>query len=295
MELLLIRTFSEVIATGSFVAAAERLHVTQSTVSMRIRALEEQLGCPLFVRSKAGARLTPAGTQFERYARGITRIWKQAQLEVALPPGYRGQLRLGGQFSLWDGLLLKWLSWMRTTAPDIALRTEVALPPRLMRQLLDGVLDIGVMYAPQSSTGLVIEPLFEEQLMLVSTASESAAPFEPGYIYVDWGPEFQAAHATRYPGLPIPGMSVGLGALALRFILENGGSGFFPERVVRPFLQSGLLKRVAEAPTFPRTAYLVYPDLQDNAMLAVALQGARHVAALETEDQSIPPALASSK
>ncbi|WP_119459073.1 LysR family transcriptional regulator [Rhodospirillaceae bacterium SYSU D60014] len=288
MEILLIRTFSEVIATGSFVAAAERLNVTQSTVSMRIRALEEQLGCLLFLRSKAGARLTPAGTQFQRYARGIIRIWEQARLEVALPPGYRGQLRLGGQFTLWDGLLLKWLHWMRTAAPDIALRTEVGLSPGLMRQLLDGVLDIGVMYTPESSADLVVERLFDERFILVSTIGTSTAPFEPGYVYVDWGPEFQAAHAAQYPDLPMPGMSTSLGALALRYILENGGSGYFPERVVRPFLQSGALKRVAKAPVFGRAAYLVYPDVQDNAALSIALQGVRHVAALETEDQSTP-------
>ena len=52
METKLARTFLTVIATGNFVSAAERLHVTQSTVSARIRTLEEQLGCSLFVRNK---------------------------------------------------------------------------------------------------------------------------------------------------------------------------------------------------------------------------------------------------
>ncbi|MGH6903755.1 MAG: LysR family transcriptional regulator, partial [Geminicoccaceae bacterium] len=56
METELARTFLTVVAAGNFISAAERLHVTQSTVSARIHTLEEQLGSSLFVRNKAGAR-----------------------------------------------------------------------------------------------------------------------------------------------------------------------------------------------------------------------------------------------
>ena len=56
MDTELARTFLTVVAAGNFVSAAERLHVTQSTVSARIRTLEEQLGCRLFTRNKAGTR-----------------------------------------------------------------------------------------------------------------------------------------------------------------------------------------------------------------------------------------------
>ena len=58
MDIDLARTFLEVVACGNFVGAAEQLNVTQSTVSMRIRSLEQQLGRSLFERSKAGASLT---------------------------------------------------------------------------------------------------------------------------------------------------------------------------------------------------------------------------------------------
>jgi DNA-binding transcriptional LysR family regulator len=60
MDTELARTFLAVVSAGNFVAAAERLHVSQSTVSTRIHTLEEQLRCTLFVRNKAGATLTPA-------------------------------------------------------------------------------------------------------------------------------------------------------------------------------------------------------------------------------------------
>ncbi|MGH8670094.1 MAG: LysR family transcriptional regulator, partial [Burkholderiales bacterium] len=68
MDIALARTFLEIVACGNFVRAAERLHVTQTAVSVRVQTLEELLGAKLFVRNKAGASLTPAGEQFMRYA-----------------------------------------------------------------------------------------------------------------------------------------------------------------------------------------------------------------------------------
>ena len=61
MDINVARTFLEVVKTGSFVSAAANLNVTQTAVSARIRVLEEQLDRKVFIRNKAGARLTPAG------------------------------------------------------------------------------------------------------------------------------------------------------------------------------------------------------------------------------------------
>ena len=55
MDIDLARTFLEIVRTGSFVAAAERLHVTQTTITARVQNLEQQLDCRLFVRNRAGA------------------------------------------------------------------------------------------------------------------------------------------------------------------------------------------------------------------------------------------------
>lgn len=67
-DIELARTFIEIVAAGSFVKAADRLHVAQTTVSVRVRLLEQQLGRPLFIRNKGGASLTTAGEQFLRFA-----------------------------------------------------------------------------------------------------------------------------------------------------------------------------------------------------------------------------------
>ena len=135
MDLNLARTFLEIVATGNFLRASERLHLTQTAVSARVRLLESLLGRKLFVRNKSGAALTPAGEQFLRYAQTLLQVWERARHQVAVPPGRRALVTVGGELSLWDPLLLDWLLWMRHAAPQLALRDEVGLPESLVDQV----------------------------------------------------------------------------------------------------------------------------------------------------------------
>ena len=113
MDITLIRTFLEVAATGSFVNASERLFVTQSAVSLRVQKLEDSLGKPLFIRSKAGAELTPAGREFERYALSLIKIWEEARQQIGIPEGYEKSVTIGAQYSLWPRLGFRWMDAMQ--------------------------------------------------------------------------------------------------------------------------------------------------------------------------------------
>ena len=73
MDIETARTFLVVISSGSFVEAAKRLYVTQSTVSARIQRLEAELGAELFVRHKSGTTLTPAPAGRRRPAGEVRR------------------------------------------------------------------------------------------------------------------------------------------------------------------------------------------------------------------------------
>jgi DNA-binding transcriptional LysR family regulator len=138
MDTELARTFLEIVSTGSFIRAAERLNVGQTTVSARIRTLEQQLGRPLFVRNKGGASLTPAGEQFLRYAPTFVQLWQRARHQMAVPPGHRAVLAIGSEVSLWQPLLLDWVLWMRASLRDIALRVHVDVPQDLINHVAAG-------------------------------------------------------------------------------------------------------------------------------------------------------------
>lgn len=279
MKIEHVQTFLEIAACGNFNRAACNLHVTQSTVSARVKTMEEQFGRPLFKRSHSGVELTSAGHRFRRYALGMQRLWWQAHQEITLPKGFRSVLALGAQISLWDRLILKWMPRMREKAPDVALRVEADYSASMMRQLTDGLLDIGVMYAPRQAPGLVVEDLFDDTLVLVSTRARSASDgWIEDYVFVDWGPEFRAKHGEAFPDMETPAVSVGLGILGLQYILDNGGSGYFPMRVVEPLVGQGKLFAV-DAPTVRRPAYVVYTSSpKDERTMDLALRELRRVA-----------------
>ncbi|HEX6997995.1 MAG TPA: LysR family transcriptional regulator [Gammaproteobacteria bacterium] len=270
MDTELVRTFLSVVAAGNFVKAAERLFVTQSTVSARIQSLEQELGCQLFVRNKAGTTLTPAGRQFQKHATSLMRTVERARQELGVTKGFRASLTLGGRIGIWEGLLLPILPAIRAAAPDVAVRAEIGFEEDLMLGLVEGRVDIAVMYTPQARPGLVVEALLEEELILVAT---DAAAEHPGtdYVYVDWGPEFYAKHNASFPEFTGPGFSTNVGWLGLQHILEAGGAGYFPRRLVANALARGRLTAIPGAPVFHLPVYLVFPLERDPGVLDPAL------------------------
>lgn len=273
MDIDRARTFLEIVHCGSFLRAAERLNVTQTTVSARIRTLEDELGRQLFVRNRNGAQPTPAGREFERFAQSFVQIWERARHQLALPAGRTGAVALGGELSLWNPLLLDWLVAMRRTRPGVVIHAHVGVPDQLIEQLRTGVLDIAVLYAPKLLPGFRVELLQEEQLVLVRTPQGGEDPGADGaldYVYVDWGPSFAARHGAGTPVFGEPGVMVGLGPLGLSYILRAGGMGYFRKGTVAPHVEAGELELVAGAPEFTYPAYAVYaesgegrPEMQD--------------------------------
>ena len=277
MDTELARTFLAVAATGNFVAAASRLHVTQSTVSARIHTLETLLGARLFQRGRNGAELTPAGKRFLRHAKNLVRTVEQARHDVGLPHGFRDVLTLSGRIAVWEGFLPHWVAWMQEAAPDVSLRLEIGFEADIMQGLIEGSVDIGVMYTPTTRSGLIVEPLFDETLQLVTSDLKRGWP-DAGYIHIDWGPEFHAHFSDHYPDVPPPALVANIGWLGVQQLLTYGGSGYFPQRLLRHYLESGQLWRVPDAPQFRLPAYMVYPRDSNIATLKQALDGLRELA-----------------
>lgn len=280
MDTELARTFLTVAATGNFVAAASRLHVTQSTVSARIHTLETQLGARLFQRGRNGAELTASGKRFLRHAKNLVRTVEQAHHDVGLPQGFRDVLTLSGRIAVWEGFLPHWVAWMQQAAPDVSLRLEIGFEADIMQGLIEGTVDIGVMYTPTTRSGLVVEALFDETLMLVTSDRKRPWP-DNGYIHIDWGPEFHAQFSDHYPDVPPPTLVANIGWLGVQQLLTYGGSGYFPLRLLRHYLEAGQLWRVPDAPQFTLPAYMVFPRDSENATLKQALDGLRELAGAE--------------
>lgn len=272
MDIDLARTFLDIIRSNSFVATAERLHITQTAVTARIRSLESQLNCRLFVRNRAGARLTADGERFVSYATQLVQTWEAARRDLPIPQGYGDLLKLGSEVSLSNPLMLAWMQRLRQAMPAHAVRSEVANGSLLQEQLALGVLDAALVHQPEYWPGLQVEQLLEEKLIQVV---QTATP-DP-YLYVDWGPAFRRQHDSALPEHSRAALSFSLAPLALQYLLQGGGRGYFRTRVVQRYLDEGVLKRVEKAPEFSCPIYLVYPRSADSAALQQALALLREV------------------
>jgi len=275
MDIDLARTFLEIVSAGSFIKASERLHITQTAVTARVRSLEGELGCKLFVRNRAGARLTPEGENFLPHATEILNAWNHAKRSIALPDGHQSRLSLGSETSLWNPLLVNWITWIKDQLPEAAVDSQVSDPDRLTKALERGQLDAAIVHTPNYYAGINVELLLEEKLIRVQSPLTS----DPN-LFINWGAEFERQYMAVASSPSQSALSFDLGPLALQVMLQTGGNGWFRTRVVEPYLSSGKLLRVADAPEFTYPVYLTYRSDSNKPLLQTALKGVKEIANL---------------
>jgi len=261
MNLAALKTFLAIIETGSLVSASERLYVSQSTVTSRLQALEADIGQALFHRKKSGVTLTAAGTKFKRYAEAMTDLWRQARQETSLPHGVNAVCNFGCHPDLWSGLGRKLSNKLHNNYPSLALSFTPGQHDNLNQWLATGLIDAALTYRPVSQQNQTIHTLSTEQLILVATKPNNPMRFDPQYIYFDAGQEFGRKHAAAYTDAGIAKVSFSCAAWALDYLLDNGGSVYLPDHLVRPLIDKKRLFIVENAPQFSRTAYLISNDL----------------------------------
>lgn len=256
MDITLIRTFLEVSATGSFISAAQRLFVTQSAVSLRIQRLEDELGLPLFRRSRAGAVLTAAGAAFAPHAQALVRVWEDARRQIAIPAGFEDRLSIGAQDVLWPRLGFPLIDVLRKVAPRLSLHAISDTPDRLIRALIEGSVQIAVMHAPPAHVDLTRLKLLDDELIHVSGAFAPAPAATE--VEFDWGADFTRARRAANTSAQSSGLTLSLGAQARDFLLAHGHSGYLPAGAITADLGTGRLRRLRGTPAFPYPVHAVW-------------------------------------
>ncbi|WP_406864480.1 LysR substrate-binding domain-containing protein [Streptomyces sp. HUAS MG47] len=178
MQLQQLQYFVAVAETRHFTRAAERVHVSQPSLSQQIKALEKELGAELFSRARGNIALTDAGEALLPLARRILADTDTARHEVQeLVQLRRGRVRLGATPSLCTGLLPEVLRAFHDRHPGIRLLIEEGGSHDLVRQLARGALDLAlvVLPLPTASPALTTVELFREDLVAVSAQGPAAA------------------------------------------------------------------------------------------------------------------------
>lgn len=168
MELRHLRYFDALAETLNFTRAAERLHVTQSTLSHQIRQLEEELGLVLFDRSGKKVRMTEAGEVLRSHMTpALQQIDQGVQALRAPAEAITGSVRLGTTPSFNTRMVPQCVATLLNAYPGLQVSVEELAAGLILKRLRSGHLDLAVSYPPGEGSDLWFEPLYKEELRLV--------------------------------------------------------------------------------------------------------------------------------
>jgi len=176
MELRHLRYFDALAEALNFTRAAQRLHVTQSTLSHQIRQLEDELGYPLFDRTTKKVAMTEAGEVLRSHmVPALQQIDRGVQALRDAPPTLQGSIRLGTTHSFNTRLVPQCVSTFLGIAPTTHVSVAELSARNIVRGLTSGRLDLGVSYRPDDAADLWFEPLYNEEMVLVVANSHPLA------------------------------------------------------------------------------------------------------------------------
>ena len=169
MELWQLRTFTAIAETLSFTKASEKLHLTQSAVSHQMKALEEELGVPLFIRAKSGVILTDAGRVALEYAlRILSEAEEMREKVTGRERALAGRVRVAAATQalvyLFAPLFEEFMDAFE--AVELVFRTTVSTE-QTVEDILEGVADVGFASLAVYSPVLQVTELFDDTLVLV--------------------------------------------------------------------------------------------------------------------------------
>jgi DNA-binding transcriptional LysR family regulator len=176
MDLRQLEIIRAIADTGSFTAAGEKLHVSQSAISRQILLLEDELGEPVFHRIGRRIRITPAGESLLQLSH---RVFQDLQETVSgisdKREALRGTMRLVGGMTVCLYVFPTLLSEVRRIHPNLDLKITVGSAERSIAMLRSGGGDLGMISLPVEATDLVSVPVLEEELLLITYPTHALA------------------------------------------------------------------------------------------------------------------------
>ncbi len=173
-----LHAFRQVVALGSFSAAAQLLNLTQPAVSLQIRQLERRLGIRLLERVGRKVEPTAAGRELLPHIREIETAAAAAIAAMADRGGaVGGRVRLGTGATACIYLLPRLLRDLRRRFPRLDIVVSTGNTPQIVRALEDNALDIALVTLPVAGRAVAATPLLDDEIVAVF-AAEGDAPAE---------------------------------------------------------------------------------------------------------------------
>ena len=171
-----IRVFRAVAQHLNFSRAAEELLLTQPAVTQQIKALEDELGVPLFERGGGHIALSTGGKALLPYAEKMKALSDEATEAVASSFGQRaGELKLGASQTISQYLLPNFIAAFRRANPKVTITARGGNSDHVLEALLAGDIHLGLIEGPERRKDIHIEPFLEDHMVLVVPAAHEWA------------------------------------------------------------------------------------------------------------------------
>ncbi len=266
MTRLELQSFLEIIRSGSITAAADRIHISQPALSRRIRALEEELGYPLFSRGKGvrAVRLTDKGSLFIPVAEKFLRVYQEAAALSRLDQNPVLRLSAVGSLStyLLPGVFHAFLDQRRYNLSFNNCHSYEAYA-----FVESGMADLALISDDMYSREVATVPAFQEPFVFVGKTErkegERVRPAElkaENEIRLPWNPEFDVWHERHFDGTVYPNVSLDHMTLLEEFL--TGENWVIAPLTVARGLKGGRMsiRRVEDGPEDRIIYYLVSGD-----------------------------------
>ncbi|WP_422374889.1 LysR family transcriptional regulator [Roseibium sp.] len=251
-----IETFLDLCETRNFNRTADRLGLTQSTVSARISALEKTLEARLFNRSRSGTELTTEGLRFEPHARAMRHGWAEARNATRFAGTRVVSIRIGIQHDLIDRRISDLIANFRAALPDTAFFFEADYSNQMCSDLISGAADLAILFSPRQHPDLHYETIGEIAYRMVTTETDQLVEVTPErYILANFSPAFAHAHAALHPGLAEAPLSIGQNAAIAGMLLSLGGTAYVLKQAADELVSEGKCRFVPDAPPISQTVY----------------------------------------
>ncbi|UOQ43766.1 LysR family transcriptional regulator [Halobacillus salinarum] len=248
-----LETFITLARTKNFTRTSETMNVVQSTITIRIKQLEEEVGKKLFVRGTRNVEITETGKAFYNYAEQALNLINEGVELARIQPTYRRRLVIGGLNSIWDTPIFNNIQQFKGINPDTAIRLITGHSSELIEKILYGLIDVGFVYQQPHSPTIHFKEIGEDEILLCGNPGvaeklgriKQQDLLELPYIHYNWGNEFSEWFRDNIGEHENVKYRVDHSGLALRLLLDGEGIGFMLKSIAKNHLINGALTQIS--------------------------------------------------
>ena len=258
-----VETFLTVITYGSITAAAERLFVSQSTVSARIQQLEEELGASLLIRQKGhrNVELTAFGNAFVPLAGQWASLWKDAQNLKSMTD--IRTLTIASIDSVSNYTFVPLFRKIIRTHPRLKLNVRTHHSNEIHSLVESRAADIGYVFSSTNYPDIVSRPVYRERMYLVCHRDSpygndiDCKELDPSReVFLPWGQDYLQWHDSHWSPEHYAAISVNTGSTLHRYLDEPGRWAIAPMSVIHEMRHdSNIVFYTLKEPPAPRICY----------------------------------------